>query len=78
MLTRKLPPEKIKTITFDNGKEFAGFKPWEQDLDRRSYFARPYHSWERGANENTNPDISGLRQFFPKGDGFWHHPPSGD
>jgi IS30 family transposase len=50
---RKLPPEKVKTMTFDNGKEFAGFKELERGLDMRSYFARPYHSWERGTNENT-------------------------
>ena len=64
---RQLPPEKVKTMTFDNGKEFAGFKELERGLDMRSYFARPYHSWERGTNENTN---GLLRQFFPKGMDF--------
>ena len=54
-------------MTFDNGKEFAGFKELERGLDMRSYFAKPYHSWERGTNENTN---GLLRQFFPKGHGF--------
>ena len=34
-------------MTFDNDKEFAGFKELERGLDMRSYFARPYHSWER-------------------------------
>ena len=64
---KKLPPEKVKTMTFDNGKEFAGFKELERGLDMRSYFTRPYHSWERGTNENTN---GLLRQFFPKGMDF--------
>jgi len=64
---RKLPPDKVKTMMFDNGKEFAGFKKLERGLDMRSYFARPYHSWERGTNENTN---GLLRQFFPKGMDF--------
>jgi IS30 family transposase len=64
---KKLPPEKVKTMTFDNGKEFAGFKELERGLEMRSYFARPYHSWERGTNENTN---GLLRQFFPKGMDF--------
>ena len=64
---KKLPPEKIKTMTFDNGKEFAGFKELERGLAMTSYFARPYHSWERGTNENTN---GLLRQFFPKGMDF--------
>ena len=64
---RKLPPEKVKTMTFDNSKEFAGFKVLERGLDMASYFARPYHSWEHGTNENTN---GLLRQFFPKGMDF--------
>jgi len=64
---KKLPPEKVKTMTFDNGKEFAGFKELEHGLGMRSYFAHPYHSWERGTNENTN---GLLRQFFPKGVDF--------
>ena len=64
---KKLPPEKVKTMTFDNGREFAGFKELERGLGMRSYFAHPYHSWERGTNENTN---GLLRQFFPKGVDF--------
>lgn len=64
---KKLPPEKVRTMTFDNGKEFAGFKELERGLEMRSYFAHPYHSWERGTNENTN---GLLRQFFPKGMDF--------
>lgn len=63
----QLPPDKVKTMTFDNGKEFAGFKDLERALGMRSYFAHPYHSWERGTNENTN---GLLRQFFPKGMDF--------
>ena len=51
------------TITFDNGKEFAEHEFIGQCLDASVYFARPYHSWERGTNENTN---GLLRQFFPK------------
>jgi transposase, IS30 family len=64
---KKLPAEKVRTITYDNGKEFAGFKELENRLQMRSYFAHPYHSWERGTNENTN---GLLRQFFPKGMDF--------
>ena len=64
---KKLPSQKLKTMTFDNGKEFAGFKQMEAGLGLRSFFAYPYHSWERGTNENTN---GLLRQFFPKGIDF--------
>lgn len=58
---------ELKTITADNGKEFAGHQKIANDLDIDFYFAKPYHSWERGANENTNGLI---RQYFPKGCSF--------
>ena len=58
---------KIMTITFDNGKEFAEHKTISKQLNADVYFAHPYSSWERGANENTNGLI---RQYFPKGTDF--------
>ena len=65
-VTRLLRPHKRKchTVTFDNGKEFAGHEEIAKKLDADVYFAHPYHSWERGLNENTN---GLLRQYFPKG-----------
>ena len=59
--------DKIHTITAGNGKEFARHKEIAKGLDAEFYFARPYHSWERGANENTNGLI---RQYIPKGTDF--------
>ena len=53
-----------ETMTADNGKEFAAFPVLERKLGLDVYFARPYHAWERGLNEQTN---GLLRQFFPKG-----------
>lgn len=53
-----------KTITFDNGTEFHGYRDIESRLGIRCYFATPYHSWERGSNENLNGLI---RQYLPKG-----------
>jgi len=56
--------DRIETITYDNGKEFASHAEIATSLGSLSYFAKPYHSWERGLNEHTN----GLfRQYFPKG-----------
>ena len=52
----------LHTITSDNGKEFAGHEIISDCLNIDFFFARPYHSWERGANENTNRLI---RQVFP-------------
>ena len=54
----------VKTITFDNGKEFAKHMDIASSLRCDTYFAKPYHSWERGQNENAN---GLLRQYFPKG-----------
>lgn len=57
----------IHTITADNGKEFARHRDISRELDIQFYFARPYHSWERGANENLNGLV---RQYIPKGTDF--------
>ena len=62
-ILRLLKDEVVETITFDNGKEFAGHERIAAELDCQCYFAKPYHSWERGLNENTNGLI---RQYFPK------------
>ncbi len=53
----------VKTVTFDNGKEFTLHENIASELDCKTYFAKPYHSWERGQNENAN---GLLRQYFPK------------
>ena len=45
---------KIYTITYDNGLEFAEHERMAKALDADIYFAHPYSSWERGINENTN------------------------
>jgi len=55
---------RLYTLTSDNGKEFAGHEEVASELNIDFYFAHPYHSWERGLNENTNGLI---RQYFPKG-----------
>jgi len=64
-LIEMLEPIKpiIKTITSDNGKEFAYHKIVSNTLETAFYFAHPYHSWERGLNEHTNGLI---RQYLPK------------
>lgn len=64
---RSLPDSKRHTVTYDNGVEFAEYEFIERDAHVTVYFAYPYHSWERGTNENTN---GLLRQFFPKGSPF--------
>jgi len=53
-----------KSITFDNGGEFAGHQSIAKALNCKTYFAKPYRSWQRGLNENTN---GLLRRFYPKG-----------
>lgn len=57
----------VRTITSDNGKEFAYHEEISTALKCDFYFAHPYHSWERGLNENTN---GLLRQYFPKNTDF--------
>lgn len=57
----------VKSISLDNGSEFAEFKAIEKELNTTVYFAEPHKPWQRGTNENTN-DL--LRFFFPKGFDF--------
>ena len=57
----------LHTITADNGKEFAGHQEVAESLSIDYFFAHPYHSWERGSNENLNGLI---RQYFTKGSDF--------
>ena len=57
----------LQTITSDNGKEFAKHQTIAQVLEIDYYFANPYCSWERGANENLNGLV---RQYFKKGSDF--------
>jgi len=64
---KKIAKKKYHTITYDNGVQFAEHEALERDLNITIYFANPYHSWERGSNENAN---GLLRQFIPKGSLF--------
>ena len=62
-----LPASLRRTITFDNGAENRDWQPVEAATGAECFFAHPYHSWERGTNENTNGLI---RDYFPKGTDF--------
>ena len=59
----KSAKHQVHTITMDNGKEFYRHTKVAKALKAETYFCRPYHSWEKGSNENTNGLI---RQYFPK------------
>lgn len=68
LVEAKVNPKYLKTLTLDNGAENADYEYIEHKLQGLTiYFAHPYHSWERGTNENTN---GLLRQYFPKGMDF--------
>ena len=54
----------VATITYDNGRAFSGHREIAEALGCQGFFARPYHSWERGLNEHSN---GLLHQYFPKG-----------
>jgi IS30 family transposase len=61
----EIPEDLRRTLTLDNGPEFVRHMALHEIID--TYFARAYHSWERGSNENIN---GYLRRFFPKGTDF--------
>lgn len=60
----KYPEGTVKTITTDNGSEFAKWQEIEKELKTNVYFADPYCAWQKGTNENLN---GLLREFYPKG-----------
>jgi IS30 family transposase len=62
-----LPQKSRLSLTLDNGKEFARHEELARNTLMDVYFARPYHSWERGTNENTNGLI---RRLYPKRSSF--------
>jgi IS30 family transposase len=64
---RDLPASLRRSVTLDNGKEFAEHHQLTTALGLDVYFAMPYRSWQRGTNENFN---GLLRQYFPKGTDF--------
>ena len=64
---RRMPPDKRRTETFDNGREFSAHESISRRLGLAVYFADPYSSWQRGTNENTN---GLLRQYLPKSRDF--------
>jgi IS30 family transposase len=63
----ELPPAARRSVTFDNGKEFAMHEELSLTTGIEVFFAKPYHSWERGTNENTNGLI---RRLHPKKSSF--------
>jgi len=60
---KPLPPSLRRSITYDNGTENAEHHILNHELNTRSFFCAPYHSWEKGTVENRNEVI---RRFFPK------------
>ncbi|HUX78362.1 MAG TPA: IS30 family transposase [Alphaproteobacteria bacterium] len=51
---KPLPQKARKTLTLDNGGEFAAHEKWRREIDLPSFFCDPYASWQKGGIENTN------------------------
>jgi IS30 family transposase len=64
-----VPVRYRRSLTLDNGTEMSNYEEMERQNQLQIYFAHPYHSWERGTNENTN---GLLRFYFPKKMSFAH------
>ena len=66
-MIRRLRGFKTRSLTYDNGLEFAKHLEVGRELGAKSYFCAPYHAWEKGLVENHN---GLLRQYYPKGESF--------
>ena len=62
-LTKQAVIGKLQTLTVDNGTENAKHEEIAKELEMKVYFCHPYHSWEKGTNENTNGLV---RRYLPK------------
>lgn len=71
VIVSMLKDKPVKSLSLDNGSEFANFREIEKQIRAPIYFAQPHKPWQRGTNENTN-DILGF--FFPKGTNFHQVP----
>ncbi|MCK5459666.1 IS30 family transposase [Candidatus Parcubacteria bacterium] len=60
---KRFPIEARKTMTFDNGLEFADHQAITKSIGTKIFFAKPYSSWQRGSNENGNGLI---RWYLPR------------
>ncbi len=69
---RDLPPELMRSITWDQGTEMARHLATTDKLGAPVYFCDSRSPWQRGSNENTN---GLLRDYFPKGVTLFNHPP---
>lgn len=67
VVSRRLENLPAHTLTVDNGSENQEWRETQESASIQIYFAHPYHSWERGTNENTNGLV---RWYFPKGTDF--------
>jgi IS30 family transposase len=66
-IIRVLRGYRVRTLTYDNGLEFANHEEVSKALGSKAYFCNPYHSWEKGGVENYNGLV---RQYYPKGSSF--------
>ncbi len=67
VVSKRLANLPSHTLTVDNGPENQEWRETQEATNARVFFAHPYHSWERGTNENTNGLV---RRYFPKGTDF--------
>lgn len=63
-MLQHVPASLRRSITYDNGSENVNHLQLNEQLNTRSYFCEPFHSWEKGSVENRNGII---RRFIPKG-----------
>lgn len=63
-VTSRLQGHVVKSLTQDNGTENSGHEKVSENLSAPVYFCHPYHSWEKGSNENFNGLV---RRYLPRG-----------